>query len=176
MQHVEPLPIFLFPIKLALVVLRAKRREQPLGVLAAAVHGNRARLCARLARRALSKDELLLLLLAFLSCRRSRRRGEEGADVAKGEADARAALCGVLGGLRPLVRVHAVHPAGVGREAQDEERVVRERDALRRAAHPSAITRDGGCVVLLRPESHGAPRAEREVHDARAAHDVDRLV
>ena len=185
MQHIEPLPVFLFPIKLALVVLRAERREQPLGVLAATNDG--ARLGTRLARRALSKDELLLLLLSWS---RRRRRGEEGADVTKGEADARAALLGIFGFFRTLVRVHAVHPARVGLEAQDEERVVRQRDALCRTPHPrraptfavavavaverSMLARAGD--VLLRPERHGTPRAEREVYDARAAHDVDCLV
>jgi hypothetical protein len=29
---------------------------------------------------------------------------------------------------------------------------------------------------VLHPERHGTPRAEHEVYDARAAHDVDRLV
>jgi hypothetical protein len=33
-----------------------------------------------------------------------------------------------------------------------------------------------GDDVLLRPERHGTPRTERKVYDARAAHDVDRLI
>ena len=190
MQHIEPLSINLFPIKLALVVLRTERRKQSLRLLATAYHGPRLR--AGLARRALSKDELLILIL---SCRAWRRggRGEEGPDVAEGQADARAALGGVLGVLGPLVRVYAVHPPRIGREAHGEERVVRERDTLRLALHRRrrttitvTVPRLPMCVpigtllapsgVLLRPKRHGAPRTEGEIHDARAAHDVNRLV
>ena len=186
MQHVGPLAVRLLPIKLALVVLRAERREQPLRLLATVHNGPRLR--ARLARRALSKDELLRVLLLPLW----RGRREEGADVAEGQADPRAALCWIFGVLWPLVRVYAVHPAGIGREAHDEERVVRERDALRRALHRcSAVTvvrmlpigiggpiapSGGGDSILLRLERHSASSAEGEIDDARVAHDIDRLV
>jgi len=118
--------------------------------------------------------------------------------VAKGQADALAALRRLLGFLRALVRVHAVHPARVRLEAHDEERVVREWDALRRTTHPTigttavvvtvtliviAVGGGGGTVtsgegegILFRPERHGAPCAEGQVRDARATHDVYRLV
>ena len=84
--------------------------------------------------------------------------------------------------------MYAVHPAGVRREAHDEERVMRKRDALRCALHRRATVTVGsmfpigtllapsGDNVLFRPERHGAPRSEGDIHDARAAHDVDCLV
>ena len=101
--------------------------------------------------------------------------------MTKGETDARAALHRTFGFFRTLVRVHAVHPSRVGREAHDEERVVRKRDALCRTPHPVAIAVERSMLacaadVLLRLERHGTPRAEREVYDARAAHDVECLV
>ena len=120
--------------------------------------------------------------------------------MAKGQADALAALRRLLGFLRALVRVHAVHPARVRLEAHDEERVVRERDALRRPTHPTTGTTavvvtvtliviavggggGGGTVtsgegegILFRPERHGAPCAKGQVRDARATHDVYCLV
>jgi len=194
-QHIETFPVRLLPIKLALVVLRAECSEQTLGLLAAVHDGPRLGAC--LSRRAISKDELLLLLLSRRS--RGRRSGEESADVAEGQADALAALRRVLGFLRALVRVHAVHPARVGLEAHDEERVVRERDALRRPTHPTTTTTGTasagtgtapvvtvslvmiassgeGESILFRPERHGALRAEGKVRDARAAYDIHRLV
>ena len=93
--------------------------------------------------------------------------------MAEGQADARAALRWVLGVLRTLVRVHAVHPPRVGCEAHDEERVVRQRDALR-APDPAPTTLIMILIplplllasILLCPERHRAPRADREVHDA----------
>jgi hypothetical protein len=192
-QHIELLSVGLFPIKLALVVLRAKCREQTVGLLATVYDG--PRLCACLARRALSKDVLLHLrsLAPLLSCSsgaRGRRGegGEEGANVTEGQADARTALRRIFSLLRSLVRVHAVHPASISLEAHYEKRVVRKWNALRRALY----TTGGGSTtmitvvtvanllvpsnILLRPKRHGAPSAKGEVHDARAAHDVDRLV
>ena len=112
-QHVEALSIRLVPIKLALMILRAKRREQALR-LRTTKH-NRLRLRTRLVRGALPIDAL----------RVRRRRREERADAAEGQADTRAALLGLFRAIRPLVRVHAVHPVRVGLEAHDEERVVR---------------------------------------------------
>ena len=171
MQHVEPLAIRLVPIKLALVVLRAERRKEPLRLRAALYDG--PRLHARLARGTLSVDALL------------RGWREERADTAEGQADARAALRGLFRALWPLVRVHAVHPARVGLEAHDEERVVRQRHALRAPLRRSSCSCSFSVIVVvgrgvqgvfLRLECHGAPRAKREVHDARVAHDVDRLV
>jgi hypothetical protein len=100
-QYIEPVPVFLFPIKLTLVVLRAERREQPLDVLTVTNDG--ARLRARLTCRPLSKDELLLLLLLSLPGMSRRRRDEEGADVTKVDADARGALRGgIFGSSGPL--------------------------------------------------------------------------
>jgi hypothetical protein len=52
----------------------------------------------------------------------------------------RAAVCGIFGFFRTLVRVHAVHPAGVDREAHDKERIVRQRDALCHTPHPHTRT------------------------------------
>jgi hypothetical protein len=85
--------------------------------------------------------------------------------------------------------MHTVHPASISLEAHYKKRVVRKRDALLRALHtgggttitvvttllvPSSVS--VGNSILLRPKRHGAPSAKGEVHDARAAHDVDRLV
>jgi hypothetical protein len=80
-QHVESLPVLLLPIDHTLVVLRAERGEQTLGLLAAVHH--RPRLCACLSRRALSKYELPLLLLLILASR-VRRGGGRGREVRKG--------------------------------------------------------------------------------------------
>ena len=113
MQHVEALSIRLVPIKLALMILRAKRREQALRLRTTKY--NRLRLRARLARGALPIDAL----------RVRRRRREERADAAESQADTRAALLGLFRAVRPLVRVYAVHPVRVGLETHDEERVVR---------------------------------------------------
>ena len=112
--------------------------------------------------------------------------------MAEGQADAWTALCRVFGVLRSLVRVHAVHPACISLEAHREERIVGKWDALRRALHTASTSTTRVTVVVttgtlltpssvggnifLRPERHGAPRAKGEVHDARAEHDVDRLV
>jgi hypothetical protein len=64
--------------------------------------------------------------------------------------------------------MHAVHPARVVREAHDEERVVRQRDALCRTPHPRrtpaftiAVERSKPARtddVFLRPERHGTLR------------------
>lgn len=70
--------------------------------------------------------------------------------MAERQADAPAALGRILGLLRPLVRVHAVHPARVGREAHDEERVVRERDALRRAPRRTAVAVAAAAAFFVR--------------------------
>jgi hypothetical protein len=183
-QHIELLSVGLFPIKLALVVLRAKCREQTVGLLATVYDG--PRLCACLARRALSKDVLLHLCLILSRMARGRRReeGEEGANVTEGQADARAALCRIFSVFRSLVRVHAVHPVSISLEAHYKKRVVRKRDALRCALHTSGSTTvttllvpsSVGNNILFRPERHSASRAKGEVHDARASHDVDRFV
>ena len=114
MQHVEALSIRLVPIKLALMILRAKRREQAFRLRTTKY--NRLRLRARLARGALPIDALR---------ERPRRRCEERADAAEGQADTRAAFLGLFRAVRPLVRVYAVHPVRVGLEAHDEERIVR---------------------------------------------------
>ena len=169
MQHVEPSTIHPVPIKLALMVLRTERREQPLRLRAAQHDGPRLR--ARFTRGALPVDALL---------RRRTGRREERADATEGQADARAALRRLFRALGTLVRVHAVHPARVRLQAHNEERVVRERHALRAPRHALLrviiVAAAAAASVLLRLEGHGAPRAEREIHDARVAHDVDRLV
>src|SRR5882757_4802052 len=71
-QLIEPISVGLFPIKFTVVVLRAECREQTLGFLATVYDG--PRLCACLAHRALSKDEMLHLRL-LLCCSRTRARG-----------------------------------------------------------------------------------------------------
>jgi hypothetical protein len=106
--------------------------------------------------------------------------------VTEGQADARTALHRIFGVLRSLVHMHAVHPASISLEAQYKKRVVRKRDAWRRSLHTSGSTtitvatllvpRIVGSSILLRPKRHRAPCAKREDHDARAVHDVDRLV
>jgi hypothetical protein len=109
--------------------------------------------------------------------------------VTEGQADARTALRRVFSVLRSLVRMHAVHPASISLETHYKKRVVRKRDALRRALHTGGGTTitvvitllvsssvGVGTSILLRPKRHSAPSAKGEVHNARAAHDVDRLV
>ena len=174
-QHIRPLPITRLPIKLALVVLPSKRLEQPL-CLRATAH-DRPRLRVRLPSRALPEDPALV-------------SGQERADRAEREADARAALRALRVALRlrrPLVRPDAVQPPRVRREAHDEHRVVRERNALRPALPRGGRVLGGGRLgagrrararerVLLRAEGHEALRAEADVHDLGPAHDVDRLV
>jgi hypothetical protein len=164
MQHVEALPIRLIPIKHALVVLRAKRREQAFR-LRAAEH-DWLRLRTRLARGALSVDALRVW----------RRRREERADAAEGQADARAAFLGLFRAVRPLVRVHAVHPARVGLEAHDEERVVRQRHALRASLRrllllPSIVTIIAGGVresfFVLRVMVRRAPSERFTMRESR---------
>ncbi len=152
MQHSEPLAVRLVPIKLALVVLRAERREQAL---------RRARRAAR-PRASFpwrSRGALPVDVLRVLRCQN--RRGER-ADTTEGQADARAVLRGVLRAVRSLVCVHAAHPARVGLEAHDEERVVRQRHALPEPRRPllfpvTIIIVQG----VLRLEGHGVPRTER---------------
>ena len=134
-----------FPIKLALVVLRAECREQTIRLFTSVYHGPRLR--PRLARRALSKDELLLLLLLFLSCR-ARWSGEEGADVAEGQADPGATFCWILCVLWPFDLVYAVHPTGVRREGHDEDRLMRKRNALRCALHRRATVTVGSTFPI----------------------------
>ena len=179
MKHIRSLPIVCVPVKIALVVLRPKRHDQPLG-LRPATH-DRPRVLARLTLRPLPIDQLLAL-------------GQERADRAKRQADALPVLVllrRVLDLERPLVRADAVQPLRVRLEAHDEDRVVRERHALHALLRPirvwgrrgSGLIWDGVEVrlgvrerILLRAEGHEALRAEADVHDLRSAHDVDRLV
>ena len=104
--------------------------------------------------------------------------------MTEGQADARTVLCRIFSVLRSLVCVHAVHPASISLEAHYKKRVVRKRDALRRALHTSGSTTititllvpsSVGNNILFRPKRHSALEA-KEVHDARASHDVDRFV
>ena len=178
MQHIGSLSISLVPIKLALVVLRAECSEQTLRFLATVY--DRPRLCECLSCRALSEDVLLHLRL-LLSYSRARGRrgegGEEGTNVTEGQADSRTALRRIFSVLRSLVRMHAVHPASISLEAHYKKRVIWKWDPLRRALRARAVVAmlvPGN--ILLRPKRHSAPSAKGEVHDARAAHDVDRLV
>ena len=105
--------------------------------------------------------------------------------MTEGQADAWTALCGVFSVIRSFVRMHAVHPASISLEAHYKKRVVRKRDALRRALHWGGTSTSTVVItllvstsssILLGPKRHSAPSAKGEVHDARAAHDVDRLV
>ena len=103
--------------------------------------------------------------------------------MTEGQADARTALGSIFGVLRSLVRMYAMHPASISLEAHYEKRVVRKRDALRRALHTSGNSTVTVVTTLLipsniflRPKRHSAPGANGEVHYARAAHNVDRFV
>jgi hypothetical protein len=69
----------------------------------------------------------------------------------------------------------------IGHEARDEEQVVWQRVTLRATPPPltptsSSSPRSLRYGVLLRPDNHGEPCAEKKVQIVEAAHNVDRLV
>jgi len=84
--------------------------------------------------------------------------------VTEGQADARTALGSIFGVLRSLVRMYAMHPASISLEAHYEKRVVRKRDALRRALHTSGSNTVVTTLlvpsnIFICPKRHSTPGA-----------------
>ena len=104
--------------------------------------------------------------------------------MTEGQADARTAFCRVFSVFRSLVRMYAVHPASISLESHYKKRVVWKRDALRPTLHHTTITvvtallipSSVGGSIFLCSKRHSAPSSKGEVHDARAAHDINSLV